>query len=120
METLQRGHAAPAAKESRGVNLRPALLLLPHLQLADPGAVPVGKAGPLDEELPLGVALERRLAQRIAWLAVGARRQLCRQRGLPPRPVQNLLDLAFEGRALRKEKKMYCGTMHKQVTADGI
>lgn len=90
------------AKESRNVHLRPDLLLLSHLQLADPGAVPVRKASPLYEELPLWVALERRLGQWIVWLAVRARRQFSWQRGFSPRPVQNPLDLAFEGRALKK------------------
>lgn len=71
-----------------------------HLQLADPRAVPVGKAGPFHEELPLRPALEWGLGQRVVWLAIGARRQFGRQRGLSPRPVQNLLDLAFERRAL--------------------
>lgn len=98
------------AKESRNVHLRPDLLLLSHLQLADPGAVPVRKASPLYEELPLWVALERRLGQWIVWLAVRARRQFSWQRGFSPSPVQNLLDLAFEGRALKKKKKQQVHT----------
>lgn len=76
--------------------------LLPHLQLADPGAVPVGKARPLDKELPLWVALEGGVGQRVVCLAVRPWRHLCWQRRLAPRPVQDLLDLALEGGALRE------------------
>lgn len=90
--------------KSRNVNLRLQLFLVSHLQLADPGAVPVRKASPLHEELPLWVALEWRLGQWITWLAVRACRQFSWQRGLSPCPVQNLLDLTFEGRALRKKR----------------
>lgn len=78
--------------------------LLPHLQLADPGAVPVGKARPLDKELPLWVALEGGVGQRVVWLAVRPWRHLGWQRRLAPRPVQDLLDLAFEGGALRERE----------------
>lgn len=113
----QRGHIDRVAKESRNVNLRPDLLLLSHLQLADPGAVPVRKASPLYEELPLWVALERRLGQWIVWLAVRARRQFSWQRGFSPRPVQNLLDLAFEGRALRKKKKRRGAVLHLNLVS---
>lgn len=76
--------------------------LLPHLQLADPGTVPVGKARPLDKELPLWVALEGGVGQRVVWLAVRPWGHLGWQRRLAPRPVQDLLDLAFEGGALRE------------------
>lgn len=75
--------------------------LQPHLQLADPGAVPVGEARPLDKELPLWVALEGGVGQRVVWLAVRPGRHLGRQWRLAPRPVQDLLDFAFERRALR-------------------
>lgn len=75
--------------------------LQPHLKLADPGAVPVWKASPLDKELPLRVALEWGIGQRVVWLAVGPKRRLGWQWRLTPRPVQNLLDFAFEWRALR-------------------
>lgn len=72
-----------------------------HLQLADPGAVPVGKARPLDKELPLWVALEGGVDQRVVRLAVRPGRHLGWQWRLAPRPVQDLLDFAFERRALR-------------------
>lgn len=66
--------------------------------------MPVGEACPLHKELPLRVALEGGIGQRIVWLAVRARGHFSWQRGFAPRPVQYLLDLAFEGRALEAKK----------------
>lgn len=79
-----------------------------HLQLADPGAVPVGEACPLHKELPLWVALEGGVGQRVVWLAVRPWRHLGWQRRLAPRPVQDLLDFSFEGRALRGKYRWKC------------
>lgn len=93
------------AEASRRAHLRPDLLLPSHLQLADPGAVPVGEARPLHKELPFWVALEGGIGQRIVWLAIRTWGHFSWQRGLAPRPVQYLLDLAFEGRALEAKKK---------------
>lgn len=95
----------PVAEASRRAHLRPDLLLPSHLQLADPGAMPVGEARPLHKELPLWVALEGGVGQWIVWFAIGARGHFSWQRGLAPRPVQYLLDLAFEGRALEAKKE---------------
>lgn len=96
----------PVAEASPHAHLRPDLLLPSHLQLADPGAVPVGEARPLHKELPLRVALEGGIGQRIVWLAIRAWGHFSWQRGLAPRPVQYLLDLAFEGRALEAKKEV--------------
>ena len=62
--------------------------------------MPVGEGPPLDEELPLGAALQRGLEQRVGGLSVGAGRGLGRQRGLSPGPVEDLLDLPLQRRAL--------------------
>lgn len=94
--------------------------LLPHLQLADPGAVPVGKGRPLDKELPLWVTLEGGVGQRVVWLAVRPWRHLSWQRRLAPRPVQDLLDLAFEGRALREGGGRHRGRCCQRMIANTV
>lgn len=76
------------------------VLVWTHLEFADPGAVPVGQAGPFHKELPLRSALQWCFGQRVVGLPIGACRQLRRQWGLSPGPVQDLLDLAFQRRTL--------------------
>ena len=77
-----------------------------HLQLADPGAVPVRQTRPLHEELPLGAALERGCGQGVVGCPVGVGGQLSRQRRLPPRPVQNLLYFTFQGGTLQERPEV--------------
>lgn len=90
----------------RALQLGDAQLVASDLQFADPGAVPVRKASPLHEELPLGVTLEWWLGQWINWFAVRADRQFCWKRGLSPSPVQNPLHFPFERRALRENREV--------------
>lgn len=75
---------------------------IPHLQLGDPGAMPVRLACQLDEELPFRSALHRG-----RWRGVG---RGVRGRGhrdgrwrFSPSPVEDPLDPSFDGRALRRD-----------------
>lgn len=77
--------------------------------------MPVGKAGPLHKELPLRSALQRCFAQRVVGLPIRACRQFRRQWGLSPRPVQDLLDLALERRALETQRGQFELGSHRLV-----
>ena len=63
----------------------------PHLQLSDPGAVPVGLPRQLHEELPLRPALHGGRGRGVGG-GVRGRGHGRGGRGLPPAPVEDLLD----------------------------
>jgi len=79
---------------------------LSHLQLSDPGAVPVGLPHQLDEELPVGSALQ--------WWRRGGIGRSVRSGGdgdggrrVAPSPVEDLLDSPFDWQTLEGEDKGY-------------
>lgn len=85
------------------VTLHPSMILS-HLQLCDPGAVPVGLPRQLDKELPLSSAFH-------GWWRGGVRRGI-RSRGnrdgrrrFTPSPVEDLLHASFDWRTLEEGKR---------------
>ena len=76
-----------------------------HLELCDPGAVPVRHVGPLDEELPL-----RPPCQRGGIGGVGCKvwraRDRCGGRSIAPPPRQDLLDLPLHGWTLQGHQRI--------------
>lgn len=85
------------------VTLHPSMILS-HLQLSDPGTVPVGLPSQLDKELPLSSALH-------GWWWGGIRRGI-RSRGngdgrrrFTPSPVEDLLNSSFDWRTLEEGKR---------------
>lgn len=75
-------------------------IALPHLELRDPGAVPVGLRHQLHEELPLGSALHGWWRRGVRG-GVGSRGNRDGIRRLTPSPVEDPLDTAFDRRALQ-------------------
>lgn len=73
---------------------------LPHLELSDPGTVPVGLRNQLYKELPLSSALH-------GWWRRGVRRGIGRRGNwdgiwrLTPSPVEDPLDASFDWWALK-------------------
>lgn len=76
-----------------------------HLQLCDPGAVPVRHVGPLGEELPLRAPCQRGGiggVGREVWRAG----DWCGGRSVAPPPREDLLDLPLHWRTLQDRKNL--------------
>lgn len=76
--------------------------LLSHLELSDPGAVPVGLRNQLYKEFPLSPALHGWWGGGV-WRGIGSRGNRDGIRGITPSPVEDLLDTSFDRRALKED-----------------
>lgn len=74
--------------------------LLSHLELSDPGTVPVGLRNQLYKEFPLSSALHGRWGRSV-WRGIGSRGNRDGIRRITPSPVEDLLDTPFDRRALK-------------------
>lgn len=73
-----------------------------HLQLSDPGAVPVGLSGQLYKELPLCPAFHWWWWQGVGW-SVGSGWNRNGRWRLTPSPVEDLLDTSLDWRTLEQK-----------------
>lgn len=80
--------------------------LLSHLELCDPGAVPVGLRNQLYKEFPLSPALHGWWGRGV-WRGIGSRGNRDGIRGITPSPVEDLLDTSFDRWALIDHAYMF-------------